>query len=166
MVFTPRPKEEIERIQQLIRNAVGYDSARGDAIEVTSISFGTDDLSLEPSLSDLVLDYVLRIGKPLLNTILVLLFLLLVVRPVVLAMIRPKVQSTEVVEGLEGLPAGESRLALLESEEELEPVDALKQIEDIKAHAINLAEQNMDQAVSILRGWLNAGGSPVEQRAA
>ncbi len=166
MVFTPRPKEEIERIQQLIRNAVGYDSARGDAIEVTSISFGTDDLSLEPSLSDLVLDYVLRIGKPLLNTILVLLFLLLVVRPVVLAMIRPKVQSTEVVEGLEGLPAGESRLALLESEEELEPVDAFKQIEDIKAHAINLAEQNMDQAVSILRGWLNAGGSPVEQRAA
>ena len=166
MVFTPRPKEEIERIQQLIRNAVGYDSARGDAIEVTSISFGTDDLSLEPSLSDLVLDYVLRIGKPLLNTILVLLFLLLVVRPVVLAMIRPKVQSTEVVEGLEGLPAGESRLALLESEEELEPVDALKQIEDIKAHAINLAEQNMDQAVSILRGWLSAGGSPVEQRAA
>ncbi len=166
MVFTPRSKEEIDRIQQLIRNAVGYDSARGDAIEVTSISFGSEDLSLEPTLSDLILDYVLRIGKPLLNTILVLLFLLLVVRPVVLAMIRPKVQSTEVVEGLEGLPAGESRLALLESEEELEPVDALKQIEDIKAHAINLAEQNMDQAVSILRGWLNSGGSPVEQRAA
>ncbi len=166
MVFTPRSKEEIDRIQQLIRNAVGYDSARGDAIEVTSISFGSEDLSLEPTLSDLILDYVLRIGKPLLNTILVLLFLLLVVRPVVLALIRPKVQSTEVVEGLEGLPAGESRLALLESEEELEPVDALKQIEDIKAHAINLAEQNMDQAVSILRGWLNSGGSPVEQRAA
>ena len=166
MVFTPRSKEEIDRIQQLIRNAVGYDSARGDSIEVTSISFGSEDLSLEPTLSDLILDYVLRIGKPLLNTILVLLFLLLVVRPVVLAMIRPKVQSTEVVEGLEGLPAGESRLALLESEEELEPVDALKQIEDIKAHAINLAEQNMDQAVSILRGWLNSGGSPVEQRAA
>lgn len=166
MVFTPRSKEEIDRIQQLIRNAVGYDSARGDSIEVTSISFGSEDLSLEPTLSDLILDYVLRIGKPLLNTILVLLFLLLVVRPVVLAMIRPKVQSTEVVEGLEGLPAGESRLALLESEEDLEPVDALKQIEDIKAHAINLAEQNMDQAVSILRGWLNSGGSPVEQRAA
>lgn len=166
MVFTPRSKEEIDRIQQLIRNAVGYDSARGDSIEVTSISFGSEDLSLEPTLSDLILDYVLRIGKPLLNTILVLLFLLLVVRPVVLALVRPKVQSTEVVEGLEGLPAGESRLALLESEEELEPVDALKQIEDIKAHAINLAEQNMDQAVSILRGWLNSGGSPVEQRAA
>ena len=165
-VFTPRSEEEINRIQQLIRNAVGYDSARGDSIEVTSIAFGYDEISLEPELSDLIMDYVTRLGKPMLNTILVLLFLLLVVRPVVLAMIRPKVQSTEVIEGLEGLPAGESRLALLESEEELETVDALKQIEDIKAHAINMAEQNMDQAVSILRSWLNAGGVPSEQRAA
>ena len=103
-VFTPRSEEEIKRIQQLIRNAVGYDSARGDNIEVTSIAFGGEDLELEPQLSDMIMDYTTRLGKPVLNTILVLLFLLLVVRPVVLAMIRPKVQGSEVVEGLEGLP--------------------------------------------------------------
>ncbi len=164
-VFTPRSEEEIKRIQQLIRNAVGYDSARGDNIEVTSIAFGGEDLELEPQLSDMIMDYTTRLGKPVLNTILVLLFLLLVVRPVVLAMIRPKVQGSEVVEGLEGLPAGESRLALLEGEEEVEAIDALKQIEDIKAHTLHLAEQNMDQAISILRGWLNTEGATLERAA-
>ena len=80
-------------------------------------------------------------------------------------MIRPKVQGSEVVEGLEGLPAGESRLALLEGEEEVEAIDALKQIEDIKAHTLHLAEQNMDQAISILRGWLNNEGATLERAA-
>ena len=164
-VFTPRSEEEIKRIQQLIRNAVGYDSARGDNIEVTSIAFGGEDMQLEAQLSDIIMDYTTRLGKPVLNTILVLLFLLLVVRPVVLAMIRPKVQGSEVVEGLEGLPAGESRLALLEGEEEVEAIDALKQIEDIKAHTLHLAEQNMDQAISILRGWLNNEGASLERAA-
>ncbi|MBQ4132401.1 MAG: flagellar M-ring protein FliF [Desulfovibrionaceae bacterium] len=167
MIFTPRSQEELDRIQHLIRNAVGYDSARGDSIEVSSIAFGYEDLNVEQQLSDIILDYVSRLGKPLLNTILVLLFLLLVVRPVVLAMIRPRVQSPEVIEGLEGLPAGESQLALLEGEEEIEPADMYRQIEDIKAHAINMAEQNMEQAVSILRGWLNnQEGASVGKRAA
>ena len=166
MVFTPRSEEEINQIQQLIRNAVGYDSARGDTVEVTSIAFGGEDLQLEPQLSDMIMDYTMRLGKPVLNTILILLFLLLVVRPVVLAMIRPKVQGSEVVEGLEGLPAGESRLALLEGEEEVDAIDALKQIEDIKAHTLHLAEQNMDQAVSILRGWLTTNEGATLERAA
>ena len=164
-VFTPRSEEEIKRIQQLIRSAVGYDSARGDSIDVTSIAFGGEDIELEPQLNDMIMDYTTRLGKPVLNTILILLFLLLVVRPVVLAMIRPKVQGSEVVEGLEGLPAGESRLALLEGEEEVEAIDALKQIEDIKAHTLHLAEQNMDQAISILRGWLNNEGATLERAA-
>lgn len=164
-VFTPRSEEEINRMQQLIRNAVGYDSARGDSIEVTSIAFGGEDLEVQSDLSDLIMDYTMRLGKPLLNAILVLLFLLLVVRPVVLALIRPKVQGTEVVEGLEGLPAGEARLALLEGEEEVDAIDALKQIEDIKAHTMSLVEQNMDQAVSILRGWLNTEGGSLERAA-
>lgn len=165
MVFTPRSAEEIQRIQQLISNAVGYDRARGDTIEVSSIAFGAEDLQLDTSLSDIVMDYTVRLGKPLLNAILVMLFLLLVVRPVVLAMIRPKVQGSEVVEGLEGLPAGESPLALLEGEEEMDALDALKQIDDIKSHTLHLCEQNMDQAIGILRSWMTKGGSSLERAA-
>lgn len=153
-VFTPRSEEELGRIRQLVANAVGYESARGDTIEVTSISFGGPDVEIEPSLTEVVMDYALRLGKPLLNALLVFLFLIMIVRPVILAMIRPKVHSSDVVEGLEGLPAGEERLALIDSSESMDALDALKKIEDIKAHAIQLAEQNMEQAVGILKSWL------------
>ena len=80
-------------------------------------------------------------------------------------MIRPKVQGSEVVEGLEGLPAGESPLALLEGEEEMDALDALKQIDDIKSHTLHLCEQNMDQAIGILRSWMTKGGSSLERAA-
>lgn len=153
-VFTPRTEEEIARIKQLVSNAVGFDTARGDTIEVTCISFGGPDVAPELSLTEVVMDYALRLGKPLLNALLVFLFLIMIVRPVILAMIRPKVHSSDMVEGLEGLPAGEERLALIDSSEGLDALDALKKIEDIKAHSMQLAEQNMEQAVSILKNWL------------
>ncbi|ABM29680.1 flagellar basal-body MS-ring/collar protein FliF [Nitratidesulfovibrio vulgaris] len=157
--FVPRNAEEMQRIRQLVSSAVGYDRARGDTVEVNSISFGGPDLPQEASLPQLFLDYALRLGKPLLNALLVFLFLLLVVRPVVMALIRPKVEG-EMIEGLEGLPAGEERLALIEGDEEVDALDALRKIEDIKAHAMQLAEQNMDQAVGIIRSWLkNAEGT-------
>ncbi len=165
-IFTPRAEEELERIQQLVANAVGMESARGDTIEVTSISFGGPEIEEEPSLMAIIADYALRLGKPLLNALLIFLFLVLVVRPVILALIRPRVEG-EAVEGLEGLPDGEERLALIEAEEEESDImDALKKIEDIKAHALQLSEQNMDQAVNILKSWLkNQEGAKVGRAA-
>ncbi len=165
MVFTPRSDEELARINQLVGNAVGFDRARGDTIEVSSISFGGPDIAMEPQLSDMIMDYATRLGKPILNSVLVLLFLLLVVRPIVLAMIRPRVQG-ELIEGLEGLPAGEDRLALIEADDELEALDAMKKIDDVKAHTQQLCEQNMEQAVSILRGWMKESGGASVGRAA
>ena len=165
MVFTPRSDEELARINQLVSNAVGFDRARGDTIEVSSISFGGPDLAIEPQLTDLIMDYATRLGKPIMNSVLVLLFLLLVVRPIVLAMIRPRVQG-ELIEGLEGLPAGEDRLALIEADEELDALDAMKKIDDVKAHTMQLCEQNMEQAVSILRGWIRESEGASVGRAA
>lgn len=43
---------------------------------------------------------------------------MLVVRPLVLALVRPKVEAGEVVEGLEGLPAAEEQYALYEAQEQ------------------------------------------------
>ncbi len=45
-IYVPRSAEELDRIRNLIASAVGFDSVRGDAIEVSNISFG------EPALSD------------------------------------------------------------------------------------------------------------------
>ncbi len=154
-VFTPRSDEEIKRIKQLVAGAVGFDSARGDVIEVTSMPFSTEEQAIDRNIGDLITDYTLRLGKPLLNALLVFLFLVLVVRPVVMALIRPKVEG-EMLEGLEGLPTGEERLALIDESdsEAAEALATLEKIEDIKAHSIQLSEQNMEQALGIIRSWI------------
>lgn len=154
MVFVPRSEEELKNIRQLVSNVVGYDSARGDTIEVSNIPFGAPELDGQQSMARILADYALRLGKPFLNALLIFLFLLIVVRPVIMALIRPKVEG-EMLEELAGLPMGEERLALVESNDvELDAMAILEKIEDIKAHTLHLCEQNMEQAVGILRSWL------------
>ena len=158
MVFKPRTDEEIKRIRQLVSNAVGFNSPRGDTIEVSNIAFGSTEIESAPGTASVIADYAMRFGKPMLNALLVFLFLVMIVRPVVLALIRPKVEG-KMLEGLEGLPQSEERLALVEEDDEAVAATAmLEKIEDIKAHALQLSEQNLDQAVGIIRSWLKDSG--------
>ena len=159
-VFAARPEEEMRRIRTLVANAVGYDSARGDTIEVSSMAFGAIDLVEPESTFTIIADYAMRFSKPMMNAFLACLFLILVVRPVILALIRPKVEG-KMIEGLEGLPAPDERLALMDDDDEAVAATAmLEKIEDIKAHAIQLSEQNVDQAIGIIRSWLKDAGKP------
>ena len=165
--FVPRKPEELERVRQLVSNAVGLNAARGDSLEVSSAPFNDSEPPHEPNFGDMLADYAERLGKPLLNALVAFLFLMLVVRPVVLALIRPKVEAGEMVEGLEGLPSAEEQLALYEALEEaakteedgLETVDedeelVFKDIEALKAHIFSLSDNHMEQVVTLVRGWM------------
>lgn len=152
--FIPRPAEEMEQIKQAVSKAVGIDPQRGDTIEVSSMSFGERELLTEPSLTQTMLEYAQRLGKPFLNGVLVFLFLLLVVRPVVMALIRPRVTREE-IEQLNRLPEAERRIALAEPEEEEgEHMEITKRLENAKILAQQLFETNTEQAILVLRGWL------------
>ncbi len=168
--FSPRTAEEIEGIKQLVANAVGLDSARGDALEVTSVPFNDSAPPADPNLAEIIVDYADRLGQPILNSLLAFLFLMLVVRPVVLALIRPKVEAGEMVEGLEGLPSAEEQLALYEALEEAARAEELsaaeydddelmlfKDVESLRVNIFNLSEQHMDQVIVIMRGWIRDG---------
>jgi len=49
----------------------------------------------------------------------------------------------------------EARAAELDRfDEEADEFDMLQRLEDIKAHALQLAEHNMEQTVMVLRGWM------------
>ena len=167
--FVPRKNEELARVRQLVSNAVGLDPNRGDALEVSSAPFNDSEPPREPNFADVLADYAERLGKPLLNALLAFLFLMLIVRPVVLALIRPKVEAGEMVEGLEGLPAAEEQLALYESLEEAARLDeeqdaendeeeddelGFRDIEAVKARIFTLADNHMEQVVTLLRGWI------------
>ncbi len=165
--FVPRKPEELDRVRQLVSNAVGLNTTRGDSLEVSSAPFNDSEPPHEPNFAEVLADYAERLGKPLLNALLAFLFLMLVVRPVVLALIRPKVEAGEMVEGLEGLPSAEEQLALYEAleeaakveEEEPEPIEeeedlVFKDIEALKAHIFTLSDNHLEQVVSLVRGWM------------
>lgn len=151
-VYVPRSAEELERIKNLIAGAVGFDSVRGDSIEVSNISFGEPTLYDGDSLMRTMLEYAQRLGKPFLNGLLIFLFLILVVRPVIMALIRPRVAEQE-IEEMAGLP-GSQRLALEEEEIDEEAMDMSRRLENAKNHAVQLSDDNMDQAVHLLKSWL------------
>jgi flagellar M-ring protein FliF len=103
-----------------------------------------------------MLEYAQRLGKPFINGLLIFLFLILVVRPVVLALIRPRVTEEE-IETLERLPEGEARLALaeaVETEEAAAMLEPGRQFELAKHLALQLFEENMEQSISLLKSWL------------
>ncbi|EFI33921.1 flagellar M-ring protein FliF [Desulfonatronospira thiodismutans ASO3-1] len=155
MVYEPLADEEMQRIQQLVERAVGFDQERGDSIEVSSVDFGAPEVEPEPTLMDNLAQYFQTFGKPLLNALLVLLFLLLVVRPIIMTILKPKVAEEEGEEA-EGLPEGGEREALAPgmSEEEVEGMQDQKRVEGIKVFASQLAEENFDQAFAVVKKWL------------
>ena len=174
--YTPRSEQELEQIRQLVANAVGFSAERGDTIEVSNMAFGESDVPVEPNAAELLAQFAERMGRPLLIAFISFLFLMLVVRPLVLALVRPKVEAGEVVEGLEGLPAAEEQYALYEAQEQEaraaeENAKALAEsgedggyglesglsLDDIKARALQLAERNIEQTVFVIRSWMKEG---------
>jgi flagellar M-ring protein FliF len=82
--FTPRPEEELRRIQDLVANAVGFDTERRDSITVSSMPFNSTDLKdAEPEQTPAV--SLKNLNSPLVRsgviTLIALTFLLLVLRP-------------------------------------------------------------------------------------
>lgn len=153
-IFIPRSDEELQRIEQLVRNAVGFDAARGDSVQVSSISFGEPELVQVPGLADIIMSYARQFGKPILNFLLVLLFLLLVVRPAVLAMIRPRVAEQEEADAA-ALLASEERMALEEAEtQDSEAMLAQRRFDALKENTIQLFQKDLEQSVNVLKVWL------------
>jgi len=155
-VFVPRADKELEQIRSLVMRAIGYDSARGDAIEVTSMPFSKPESLPEPSFVETALNTAQKFWKPLLNAVVILLFLLLVVRPIVLAILKPSVVEEEVSETA-GLPGSEEQSALGEGgdPEALRAREAKQQFDDLKARARDVVEKNREEAMNIVKQWIH-----------
>lgn len=173
--YVPRTEEELNQIKQLVANAVGIDIARGDTIEVSNMAFGDTVIPKEPSAVELLMEFARTMGTPLLTALLLFIFIMLVVRPAILTLIRPKVEAGEVLEGLEGLPSAEEQYALYEAQEreakeaaerarqaleddaaddDLYGLSPLASLEEVKGRALQLAERNMDQTIRLMRRWM------------
>lgn len=152
----PPSEEEIARITNLVREAVGYNANRGDTINVASSSFTAPATEAAPPLwKD---PQMLDLGKELARWLIVLLVILLVylavVRPLVRAVVPPK---EEQAEEEAAAVAGEE---LEEGEEGVQvSLSGATEEDSYEAHlerARNLARNDPRTVANLIKEWMGA----------
>jgi flagellar M-ring protein FliF len=161
-VFQPLSPEMISQMEGLVKSAVGFDHARGDTITVESISFHEVDRDFEDDLKTKQVQDWVREGVSKGGAILfMLLFFLLVIRPLVKFLITP---SEAEIDLQKLLPTGLSELEKELDQERAkavvptyEPIVDLERLEEIMAENSQLVKENPQQAALLIRWWLNDG---------
>jgi flagellar M-ring protein FliF len=139
--FTPRPQEELDRLAQLVKSAVGFSAERGDTIEVASVPFQAEPLPAGESVLASVGRWAPAVLMRLLAVVFVAAILLYVVRPLVVGL------ATRPLPVRQRLAAGGPAAA----------VSALTQ------ENLALAQQDPERAAQLVREWLHEGTPAIEQ---
>ncbi len=164
--YTPRTAQEMQRIEQLVRSAVGFDQARGDVVSVVNVRFDRQagDIEGVTAASPFAFDKndIMRAGEMVVMAIMVVLIILFVVRPMLKA---PSGGALALAGGAGGVPVsqlqidpatgqplalsgpGEDRLDISRIEGQVK-ASSVKQVAEF-------VEKHPDKSVSILRSWLH-----------
>ncbi len=174
-VYEPRGKEELDRIALLVRSAIGYDQKRGDVIEVINLRFAEQPVPVisEPSGMSSWLQFtkddIMRGVELVVMTLLGLIVVLFVVRPLVRRILAPDNPGAPTGTGTPALAAaaGGTTIAIADGPAEeikINPSQAAKMIDiaqvqgQVHAQSIQkvgeLASRNPNETVSIIRQWL------------
>lgn len=171
-VYKDRPPEEMQQLAKLVSASVGFNSQRGDTVEVINMRFAPVDVEVEEPL-ELFFGFgkneLLRIAEVFVLAILGILVILLVVRPLV-------------ARAFEALPAAaaaaEQRLleeqaaaAALSAptagppaeEDQFEELIDIDRVEGrVRASSVKkvgeIVEKHPEEALSIIRNWLYQEG--------
>jgi len=172
LVYTERPKEELDRIATLVRSAIGFDQKRGDQVEVVNLKFAegpqvapiaepTGFFGMMQFTKDDIM-YVIELGVIMLLGLVVL---FMVVRPLV-----KKILASEELAALtsavtapppeERPPAAPASTPLLagSSNNAAQMMDVAQVQGQVHAQSVHrvgeLAERNPNETVAIIRQWL------------
>ncbi len=172
--YEPRSAQEIEQIAALVRSAVGYDANRGDVVEVINMRFAALDDELLADDTGKIFgferDFVEKVASNLGLSIVAILFLLLVLKPLVSRAVesmsaggvpdgrRLLADQASAPPALTGPVAPVPGLALPEEAELDELIDLDKVEGRVKASSIRkigeIVEKHPEEALSIIRNWM------------
>ena len=173
IVYEPRPQEQLDRIAALVRSAAGFDSDRGDTVEVANLRFAAAPQSMPLEQADSFLPTftkadIMRFAELGVLFLLGMLVLLFVARPLVRRILAPEARPT----GTALVPAGDagaSETAQLAGPAEpkapvpvpqtFEAINFAEQIGEVQAQSLRrvgeLIEQNPNEALTIIRNWIH-----------
>lgn len=150
--YVPRTAEELKKYNEIVKKAVGYSQERGDQIEVANVAFDLSSLKQEAKALDAAAkrDLYFSIGKQAAMGIGILLFFLLIVRPI-LARVKAVFSSgnshldlPKTVAQLEGGEQGADSLASLTE----------KKTSGYREQVVGLAKDDPRRTAELIRGWL------------
>jgi len=174
-IYTPREKEELDRIAALVRSAIGFDQKRGDQVEVVNLRFAETPQNLinEPKgWMDLQFtkEDIMRGIELAVMSLLGLIVLFFVVRPLVRKIITPDKPGTRLTDGtaagglLPGAP-GNPNVELVSGEtiaisnHTSNMIDIAQVQGQVHAQSVQkvgeLADRNPHETVAIIRQWLH-----------
>ena len=165
--LVPRSNEELKRIENIVAMTVGYNQARGDKIEVANIPFDTTAGVGEFLIEDKVkVQMISTIIKYTVAFLLLILFYLLVIRPILKRIIVKEQEEQQIGEGIDFTLAEEDGYEVPKTVEEIE-----KEIEqeldergdiDIEATEVNIMLRRLKEAIdddptlisTLITAWL------------
>jgi flagellar M-ring protein FliF len=168
--YQPRPQEDLERIGQLVRTAIGFDKARGDQVEVVNLRFADAPTAVEMPEQTLMQrllaftkDDILRIAEMLVVALLTILVLFTVVRPLlrqVIASDAPPVAPGGGHPGMAHIAYSPSGEPLMVEETASDKMLAIAQVKgELKAKSVEkigtMVNGNPLESAAVLRGWIH-----------
>ena len=171
--YEPRNEQELGKIEDLVKSAIGFDAERGDTIEVVNMQFAEVDVSEDlPDNTFFGFDKnkLLDVAEVVTVAVMIILVILLVLQPMV-----GRLLATEGGTGLDDetekdlIAAGPRPPALegpghsfepanLEEEEETSMIDVQKVEGKVKASSVKRVEDIVDaypnETVSVIRSWM------------
>jgi len=143
--FVPRSRKEMKTFEEIVKNAIGFDTTRGDQVNVTNTPFAIREAEIitaeEPDSS--MFDYIRKASKPIFNVILVLVFFVLAIRP----FRRWLNQASEYI-GPQALPPG-ANVPQLEA-----TTNEMIQRQESKRKLLEVTKENPDLAAEVIRNWI------------
>lgn len=150
IVETPLTPEQLENITRLVKDAVGFDAARGDSVNVVNASFRG-----ETQLQDITTEEVPLWQNPLVRDIAKLLAALIVLLVLVLSVIRPLIRGLLApvrppAPPQEQLPAPEMAVAAVAGPDGTPALDYEGQIAAARA----LVSQDPARVAQVVKSWV------------
>jgi flagellar M-ring protein FliF len=136
--FTPRPAEELDRLKELVKSAVGFTEARGDRVELSSVAFQTEAAAPAEGMLASLGRWAPAVLMRLLGVGLAIGLLLFVVRPMIAGL------ATRVGAGGGGRPA-------------LGPPAGATAA--LTHENLQITQQSPERAAQLVREWLREGAA-------
>lgn len=171
MVYTPYSEGDLTRFRRLVESAIGYDSARGDQVEIADMQFSTPDEISTADAPLLTKEQIIQFVEYGLLLVALLLVAFMVVRPTLTLLTSalgtslppsalPPLQATGPIGG-EGGQAGSSITgAPAPGESTIDISQVRGRVKESSVKKVNeIIDQHPEESLNVVRNWMAQDGS-------